>query len=58
MANTKWRFRDVQFQSEGATLRGRLYTPKGISRPFHGGDSAECSRIPSEARGAPPERLR
>ena len=32
MADTKWQFRDVEFESEGATLRGRLYTPKRFSR--------------------------
>jgi alpha-beta hydrolase superfamily lysophospholipase len=34
MADTKWQFRNVDFQSEGATLRGRLYTPKRFSQPL------------------------
>jgi hypothetical protein len=34
MADTKWQFRNVDFPSEGATLRGRLYTPKRFSRPL------------------------
>jgi pimeloyl-ACP methyl ester carboxylesterase len=33
MADRRWQFRNVEFQSEGATLRGRLYTPTGFSRP-------------------------
>jgi pimeloyl-ACP methyl ester carboxylesterase len=28
----EWQFRNVEFQSEDATLRGRLYTPKRFSR--------------------------
>lgn len=34
MAATKWQFRDAEFESEGATLRGRIYTPKRFSRPL------------------------
>jgi alpha-beta hydrolase superfamily lysophospholipase len=34
MADPKWQFRNVEFQSEGATLRGRLYTPKRFSPPL------------------------
>jgi len=34
MANTGWQFRDVEFQSEGATLRGRFYTPTAFSQPL------------------------
>lgn len=29
------RFRPVEFASEGATLRGRLYTPEGTAAPPH-----------------------
>ena len=32
MADTNWQFRNVEFLSEGATLRGRLYTPMRFSR--------------------------
>ena len=32
MKGVQWQFRNVEFQSEGATLRGRLYTPKRFSR--------------------------
>src|SRR5918996_1614074 len=32
MKGTKWQFRNVEFQSEDAVLRGRLYTPKRSSR--------------------------
>ena len=32
MKRTKWQFRNVEFQSEDAILRGRLYTPKWFSR--------------------------
>ena len=32
--DTKWQFRNVEFQSEGATLRGRLYTPKRFVPPL------------------------
>ena len=34
MANTKWQFRSMEFWSEGAILRGRLYTPRRFSRPL------------------------
>ncbi len=34
MADTKWQFRNVEFQSEGASLRGRLYTPRRFPRPL------------------------
>ncbi|MCH7916236.1 MAG: alpha/beta hydrolase [Deltaproteobacteria bacterium] len=34
MADTTWQFRNVEFQSEGATLRGRLYTPRQFSQPL------------------------
>jgi alpha-beta hydrolase superfamily lysophospholipase len=34
MADTTWQFRNVEFQSEGAILRGRLYTPHRVSRPL------------------------
>jgi uncharacterized protein len=32
MKGIQWRFRNVEFHSEDATLRGRLYTPKRFSR--------------------------
>ncbi len=31
---TNSQFRDVEFPSEGATLRGRLYTPQRVSKPL------------------------